>query len=71
MSVLKLHSRPTVVFSAADREHRRLFAEFLRTGRWTNCDVQFVASEPTEVDVGTMQRQLVEFYTAREFAKKG
>jgi hypothetical protein len=69
MSTLLNLNRPTEVFDVQNRKHRALFAEFVRTGKWSHSPVRFVASEPTQVDVGTMTRQVVEFYIGKEFAK--
>jgi hypothetical protein len=69
MSTLLGLNRPTEVFDVQNRKHRALFAEFVRTGKWSHSPVRFVASEPTQVDVGTMTRQVVEFYIGKEFAK--
>jgi hypothetical protein len=71
MNFLKTHMRPTEVFDVQNRKHRELFAEYVRTNRWDHSPVRFVASEPTQVDVGTMSRQLLEFYSQREFGDKG
>lgn len=70
MNFLHTKVRPFEVFDVQNRKHRELFAEFVRTGRWTHCPVRFVASEPTHIDVGTIQRQIIEFYTQKEFGKK-
>jgi hypothetical protein len=69
MTMLQNWVRPTESFDPANRKHRALFAEFVRTGSWKHSPVRFVASEPTQVDVGTMTRQVVEFYIEKEFAK--
>lgn len=61
--------RPVEVFNATKRAHRELLANFLRTASWADSPVRFVASESTEVDVNTMQRQLLEYYTQKEFDK--
>lgn len=70
MNFLKSHMRPTEVFNVQNRKHRELFAQFVRTNRWDHSPVRFVANEPTQVDVGTMARQMLEFYTQKEFGEK-
>lgn len=70
MNFLHTKVRPSEVFNVQNRKHRELFAQYVRTGRWTHCPVQFIASEPTHIDVGTMTRQVVEFYTQKEFGEK-
>ncbi len=59
--------RPLAVFDPANKEHRSLFAQFVKSGRWDHSPVQFVAGEPTQIEVGTMARQLIEYYTNKEF----
>lgn len=71
VNFLQTKVRPLAVFDVQNRKHRELFAEWVRTGRWTHAPFQFVASEPTQVDIGTIQRQMIEFYVGREFGKKG
>jgi hypothetical protein len=71
MSVLSVAGRPLAVFNVKDRKHRELYAQFVRTGTWSKSPVRFIASEPTESDVGTIARQVIEFYVEKEFAKRG
>ena len=59
--------RPLAVFDPSNKKHRALFAQFVRSGRWDHSPVQLVASEPTQIEVGTMARQLIQFYTDKEF----
>jgi len=70
MSVLHVMGRPREVFNVENRKHRELFSQFVRTNKWSHCPVRFVASEPTEVDVNTMARQMIEFYSRKEFGEK-
>jgi hypothetical protein len=59
--------RPVEIFDAANRKHRILFAEFMRTGTWGKSPVRLIANQATESDFGTIQRQMVEYYIDREF----
>ena len=70
MNFLANHMRPTEIFNVENRVHRELFAQYVRSNSWSHSPVRFVASEPTQVDVGTMTRQVLEFYISREFADK-
>ena len=70
MNFLNINTRPTEIFDVTNRRHRELFAEFVRTNRWDHSPVRFIANQPTQVDVGTMTRQMIEFYTQEEFGKK-
>lgn len=69
MSLLNVVNRPVAVFDVNNREHRNLFAQYLKTRSWAASPVRFIASEVTDIDVGTISRQLLEFYTDREFNK--
>lgn len=69
MSLLNIVNRPVAVFDVNNREHRNLFAQYLKARSWAASPVRFIASEVTDIDVGTISRQLLEFYTEREFNK--
>lgn len=70
MNFLANHNRPTEIFDVQNRKHRELFAQYVRTNRWDHSPVRFIASEPTHVDIGTITRQMIEFYTQKEFGEK-
>ena len=66
-SMLRLYSRPTVVFDVRLKEHRRMAHQFLTTRSWRDCPVQF-ALPIGEDNVYTMiMRLMTEYYTQREF----
>lgn len=69
MSILKALNRPVVVFDVQDKQHRKMFAKFIQTSSWKDSPVQFIASEATDSDAGTILRQVAEFYANREFKK--
>lgn len=70
MSVIHVMGRPVETFDPTKRKHRESLSIFLQTCKWAHSPVRFVSSDPSEVDVNTMQRQLLEFYTAKEFGEK-
>jgi hypothetical protein len=68
MSKLSYHVRPTVAFDVANKEHRRHYHEFAKNNTWGRCPVRFISLEDTGYNlVAIMQRQIVEYYTTREF----
>jgi len=67
MSRLALYGRPWVVFNAKDREHRRWFAEFNKTGAWGSCPVRFVVNDDHGDLITQIQRELIQFYVDKEF----
>ena len=69
MSRLQLHGRPYVVFSANDKQHRKWFAEFNRTGAWGRCPVRFVIDNDHGDLITMIQRELIRFYVSKEFGK--
>lgn len=71
MSILTVKARPLTVFDVLNRKHRALYAEFVQTKSWKHSPLRFIASEPTECDIGTISRQVTEFYVEKEFAKNG
>ena len=68
MSKLAYHSRPWVAFDAANKEHRRYYAEFLKFNTWGRCPVRFLVTDEHGMDLPTMMRnKLCEYYVAQEF----
>ena len=67
MSLLQLKMRPWTEFDPSDRDHRRWYAEYLRTNTWGHCPVRFV--DPTDCGnlATAMQKSLVRYYTGQEF----
>lgn len=70
MSQLALHGRPWVVFNATNTEHRKWYADFVRTGTWGRCPVRFVVPEDHNNLITMIQRKLVEYYVQQEFKKR-
>lgn len=70
MSILQSVNRPVVVFDVTKKEHREMFSKFVKNSSWKGVPYRFIASEVTEIDVGTMMRQMVQYYTDQEFKKK-
>lgn len=60
-------ARPVVTFDATNAQHRRWVTEYMRTNRWADCPVRFTINSPTGIIIGTIQRQLLEYYTSLEF----
>ena len=69
MSKLQIFGRPYVIFDAADKNHRRWFAEFNRRAAWGNCPVRFVIDDENGDLVTMIQRKLIQYYVDREFGK--
>ena len=69
MTKLALHCRPFVVFDAADKSHRRWFADFNRRRAWGNCPVRFVVEDDAGDLVTMIQRKLIKYYVEKEFGK--
>lgn len=67
MSRLQLHGRPWVVFDAKNKEHRRWFADFNKTGAWGRCPVRFVVNEDHGDLITQIQRELIQYYVDKEF----
>jgi hypothetical protein len=65
MSLL-VNRRPEVVFDPKNRDHRKWVASFFRNNSWRECPVRFIVRENGN-DINVIKRQLVEFYTAKEF----
>lgn len=69
MSRLQLFGRPWIVFDATNKDHRRWFAEFQRSGTWGRCPVRFVVNDDHGDLITMIQRELIAHYVAKEFGK--
>jgi hypothetical protein len=67
MSRLQLYGRPWVVFDAANKDHRRWFADFNKNLSWSKCPVRFVVNEDHGDLITQINRMLIQFYVDREF----
>lgn len=68
MSKLSYFGRPFVAFDSQNREHRRWFAEFQRTGTWGRCPIRFICPEEHGDLITLIQRKLIAYYIDQEFA---
>jgi hypothetical protein len=64
---LEQAGRPYTTFNPSNRKHRTYYAEFLQKRTWGNCPVRFIVSEDAGDLVTMIQRELVKFYTEKEF----
>lgn len=69
MSRLQLFGRPWVVFNPVNRDHRKWFAEFQKSGTWGRCPVRFVVNDDHGDLLTMIQRDLIEHYVGKEFKK--
>lgn len=67
MSRLQLFGRPWVVFDVSNKQHRRWFAEFQKSGTWGRCPVRFVVNDDHGDLLTMIQRELIDHYIKREF----
>lgn len=56
-----------MVFDAKNKEHRRWFADFNKSGAWGRCPVRFVVNEDHGDLITMIQRELIQFYVDKEF----
>lgn len=64
---LHLKMRPVVAFDPSNKDHRRDYAEFLRTGSWGHCAVRYELDESCGELQSRIQRNLLEYYLGKEF----
>ena len=69
MSRLSYIGRPWTAFDPANKQHRKWFAEFQRTGAWGRCPVRFIVSDEHGDLITLIQRKLIGHYVDREFGK--
>lgn len=55
-----LTSKPHVQFDVRNKEHRRIYAEFMKTGKW-NAEYGFLLKEPHEIVPIMIERELAVF----------
>jgi hypothetical protein len=67
MSRLQLFGRPWVVFNPVNRNHRKWFAEFQKSGTWGRCPVRFVVNDDHGDLLTMIQRDLIRHYVGKEF----
>lgn len=67
---LNLYVRPWVEFDVTSRQHRKWYAEYMKTGNWGSCPVRFVDAEDSGNLAGALQRKISAFYVGREFGFK-
>ena len=69
MSRLQLFGRQWVVFDAGNKDHRKWFANFNKTGAWGRCPVRFVVNDDHGDLITQIQRELIAHYVGREFGQ--
>ena len=69
MSRLDYIGRPWVAFNPENKQHRKWFAEFQRSGTWGHCPVRFIVSDDHGDLISLIQRKLIGHYVDREFGK--
>jgi len=70
MSRLEFYSRPLVAFDAANKDHRRYYAEFVERGGWGQCPLRFIVPDQHGDLLQMIQRSLNAYYIEREFSLK-
>jgi hypothetical protein len=69
MSRLDYIGRPWTAFDPENKQHRKWFAEFQRSGTWGHCPVRFIVSDQHGDLITLIQRKLIGHYVDREFGK--
>lgn len=68
MSKLEFVKRPLVRFDPANQEHRRHYAQYLKTRGWGSCPVRFVCPDEVGQSLPAMiHSQLMTHYLTEEF----
>lgn len=69
MSRLNFVGRPWTVFDAANKQHRKWFADFQRTCTWGKCPVRFISDDASGDLLTMIQRRLINYYSTKEFGQ--
>jgi len=67
VSRLSLFGRPYVVFDATNKNHRNFYHTFAVTGSWGACPVRFVVDDDHGDLITMIQRNLIRYYSDKEF----
>ncbi len=59
--------RPQVIFDPTNKDHRKWVSDFIKNRTWRNCPVRFIVADNSLELANVMQRQLVQYYTSKEF----
>jgi hypothetical protein len=63
-------TRPEIVFDAFNKEHRKLYTTYRKDKSWGNIPVRFIIPGTFGVTIGHIERDLLDFYTQKEFQKE-
>lgn len=66
---LSLFRKPSIAFDVKNPQHRKDYALFLSTNSWRHANVHYELDEMSGENQSVIQRRLLEFYSAKEFAK--
>lgn len=69
MSKLDFIGRPWVAFDPNNKDHRRWFAEFQKSGTWGRTPVRFIVPDEDGDLLTLCQRKLIRYYVDKEFGK--
>lgn len=69
-SKLNVHIRQAVVFDPANKEHRKLYHQFVKQSSWTGCPYNWIIDDDSTSILYMIQKKLVGYYTHKEFDKQ-
>ena len=67
MSVLHFKARPWTVFDPNNKDHRKWYADFVKSGTWGRCPYRFIVPEDHGDLITMCQRSLIKYYVEKEF----
>lgn len=68
MSRLEYYSRPLVAFDPSNKEHRKHYANYLKTRAWGRCPVRFIVPDANGSNLIKMiENELISYYISKEF----
>lgn len=69
-SKLSYHLRQPMFFDPSDKEHRRLYYNFVSSSSWSHCPYSWIIDDESSSVPHMMHKKLVEYYTQKEFGSK-
>lgn len=65
---LSLSVRPFEAFDPSKKDHRKALSEYLETGSWAKCPVQFVNLDQNGEHLPVMYARTLQYYVQKEFS---
>lgn len=66
---LALFGRPKTIFDPKIRQHREIYAQYLKTGSWAHSPLSFVIDDDSLAVTFCIEKKMLDHYLKKEFGK--